>query len=61
MNLSNMNIELVDEMKILVTIVTNSLSWNQNTREIIKKVNKRMLLLKKIKSFGATTEEMVHL
>ena len=61
MNLSNMNIELVDEMKILGTIVTNNLSSNQNTREIITKVNKRMLLLKKIKSLGATTEEMVHL
>ena len=61
MNVNNVNIELVDEMKILGTTITNNLTWNTNTQNIIKKVNKRMLLLKKIYSFGATVQEMVHL
>ena len=48
-------------MKILGTTINNSLTWDTNTDEIIKKVNKRMLFLKKIKSFGASTNEMVDL
>ena len=61
LKLNNMNIEVVDHMKILGTIVTNDLTWKLNTHEIVKKVNKRMLLLKKIKSFGATVEDMTQL
>ena len=48
-------------MKILGTTITNSLSWNKNTRILVQKVNKRMLLIKKIQSFGASVEELVHL
>ena len=61
MQLHDMNIEIVPQMKILGTIVTNNLSWNENTKNIIQKVNKRMLLIKKIQSFGASLEELVHL
>ena len=58
--LNNTNIEVVDKVKILGTIITDKLDWDENCNEIIQKVNKRMLLLKKILSFGATREEMVH-
>ena len=61
MQLNNVNIDIVDEMKILGTIVTNDLSWNKNTKHLVQKVNKRMLLLKKVQKFGATREEMVHI
>ena len=54
-------IEIVDHMKILGTTVTNDLNWNINTQVIIKKVNKRMLLLKRIQSFGASTKYMIQL
>ena len=46
--LENENIEVVEHMKILGTTINNTLSWDKNTEEIVKKVNKRMLLLKKI-------------
>ena len=59
--LNHTNIEVVDRMKILGTVITDKLTWDENCNEIIKKVNKRMLLLKKILSFGATKEEMVHI
>ena len=61
LTLNNMNIEVVDKIKILGTIITDKLTWNENCDELISKINKRMLLLKKILSFGATIEEMVHL
>ena len=61
LTLNNQNIEVVDKIKILGTIIENSLSWNENCMAIIKKVNARMQLLRKVWSFGSTKQEMVHL
>ena len=55
------NVEIVDKMKILGTIVNNTLSWDENCNHLIKKVNARMQLLRNIHSFGASKEEMTHL
>ena len=59
--LKGQNIEIVDQMKILGTVINSDLSWSDNCNMIIKKVNARMQLLRNIYSFGATTDEMVHL
>ena len=48
-------------MKILGTIVTNQMSWNENCALLIKKVNARMQLIRKVWSFGSTPLEMVEL
>ena len=61
LQLNNQNIEVVDQMKILGTIITNTLSWDENCSRIIQKVNARMLLLRKVFSFGSSNEEMVGL
>ena len=61
LTLNNKNIETVDSMKILGTVFTNTLSWNENCARIIKKVNARMQLLRKVWSFGSSCEEMVNL
>ena len=61
LQLKNENIDIVDRMKILGTIVTKSLSWDENCQHLIKKVNARMQLLRNILSFGASNNEMVHL
>ena len=61
LQLNNQNIEVVDKIKILGTVLTNTLSWDENCTRIIKKVNARMLLLRKVWSFGSSKEEMVQL
>ena len=61
LELKGKNIEIVEKMKILETIVDTSLSCDENCQMIIKKVNARMKLLRGVKSFGASSEEMVHL
>ena len=61
LDLKGHNIEMVDQMKILGTIVNSNLSWNENCDAIIKKVNARMQLLRSVQSFGASPEEMTHL
>jgi hypothetical protein len=45
-DLKGRNIEIVDKMKILGTIVDSKLSWDDNCSMIIKKVNARMQLLR---------------
>jgi hypothetical protein len=61
LQLKGENIQLVDKMKILGTVVNSSLTWCENCDLIIRKVNARMQLLRNVLSFGASTEEMVHL
>ena len=61
LQLKGKNIEVVEKTKILGTILTNSLSWDDNCANIIKKVNARMQLLRKVWSFGSSITEMVQL
>ena len=61
LQLKQKNVEIVDKIKILGTIVTNQLSWNENCSNLIKKANARMQLLRKVWSFGSTRVEMVEL
>ena len=61
LQLKGENVQIVDKMKILVTVVRSDLTWTENCSLIIKKVNSRMQLIRSILSFGANTEEMVHL
>ena len=42
-------------------MINKRLEWSQNCKELVKKVNKRMVFLRKILSFGANRSEMVHL
>ena len=58
--LKGSDIEIVDKMKILKTIVDSKLSWDENYSLIIKKVNSRMELLRSLKIFGSFVQEMVH-
>ena len=59
--LDKVNIEVVEETKLLGTHITNDLKWDVNTRNIIKKSNARMQLLRKIASFGASQDDMTHI
>ena len=61
LQLKQKNVEIVDKIKILGTIVNNQLSWNENCSNLIKKANARMQLLRKVWSFGSTRTEMVGL
>ena len=51
-------LEVIDSTKLLGTIISNTLSWDQNTAFIVKKANARMQLLRKVASFGASQAEL---
>ena len=61
LKLKQQNVQIVEKIKVLGTILTNKLSWNENCENLIKKVNSRMQLLRKVWSFGSSNQEMVHL
>ena len=61
LKLKQENVEIVDIMKILGTVITNQISWSENCSLLVKKVNARMQLLRKVWSFGSTPIEMVQL
>ena len=55
---NNQNIEVVDNTKLLETVLTNDLKWDTNTNKIVKSANARMQILHKISSFGASLSDM---
>ena len=52
-------IETVDEIKLLGVIIRNDLKWQANTKNIISKCFARMWLLRKLKKFGASEEQLL--
>ena len=61
LKLNDTHFKIVDSMEILGTILNNKLDWNNNSKNLVNKVNKRMLFLRKMHSFGASQSDMVHL
>ena len=45
-------IDTVEKTKLLGTVRTNDLKWDDNTSELIKKANARICLLRKVASFN---------
>ena len=51
-------IEVIENAKLLGTIVSNDLRWDLNTASIVKKANARMELLRRVASFNAPEEDL---
>ena len=51
LNLEGENIEEKEKIKLLGTIISNDLKWDDNTRELVKKANSRMCLLRAVSQF----------
>ena len=58
LKLEDENIEIVNEMKLLGTVINSKLTWEDNCAYLIKKVNNRMILLRQILSFGVAFARM---
>ena len=50
-SVNNVELDVVNETKLLGTVITNNLSWNRNTEELVKKGFRRMQLLYRAASF----------
>ena len=56
--LNGENVEVVPETKLLGTIISNDLTWNSNTANIVRRANARMVLLRKLSQFGASRDDL---
>jgi hypothetical protein len=54
-------LEEVTECKLLGVTINNQLTWHQNTENMIKKANTRMLILHKLYEFNLPEGEMVNI
>ena len=58
LKLGNENIEIIENTKLLGTLIDNNLKWDLNTKDLVKRANMRMQLLRKVASFGASKEDL---
>ena len=59
LTLDNINLETVDEMKLLGLTIRNDLSWKPNTLNMIKRAYKKLWAIKRLKSQGAELNDLV--
>ena len=58
LSVNNQPIEVINSTRLLGTILQNTLSWDMNTKEIVRKANARMELLRKVASFCDNLEDL---
>ena len=51
-------IEVINSTKLLGTIITSDLRWEENTKILVKKANARMSLLRAVSSFGPASSDL---
>ena len=59
--LKNENLEVVNKTKLLGAIITSDLKWHENTKFIVKKANKKMIMLHKFSKFTNNKSHLVHI
>ena len=58
LHLNNEMIEHLQITRLLGTIISDDLTWNLNTLNIVTKANARMELVRKVAGFGASVEDL---
>ena len=51
-------IDVIDSTQLLGTTITSDLRWDSNTKNIIRKANARMEIVRKVASFGASVSDL---
>ena len=54
-------LEVLNETKLLGTVISNDLKWNKNTEKIVKDANKRMKMIHVAAKFVNNDQDMVYL
>ena len=57
--MENTLLNIVDEVKLLGTVVTSDLKWQKNTNMLTSKAFKRMIILQKLNSFQVNIPDML--
>ena len=59
LNSNSIPIEIVDQAKLLGTIITSDLKWNANTKSITQRAYMRMRLLHKLNEYSVAVKDLV--
>ena len=59
--LEGQTLEVVDQFKILGIIMSSNLSWQANTEYIVKKANRRLWMIRRLKALGADKEDLIEI
>ena len=58
LKLNSENVEVINSTRLLGTILTEDLKWDANTKNIVKRANARMELLRRVASFGTPAVDL---
>ena len=58
LSINNKPIEMIEHTRLLGTIIQNNLCWDLNTKELVRKANARMELLRKVSTFNPGMEDL---
>ena len=59
LKMDNSVLPVINKTKLLGTIITDDLKWNENTQEVVKKANQRLLLLRKSTEFTNSVDDLI--
>ena len=59
MQFENNDLQLVNEIKLLGLTIRSDMKWTSNTHNMIVKANKKLWILRRLKSFGAKEIDLV--
>ena len=57
--LDNIELELVDEMRLLGVIIQSDMKWTANTEYMMERAYTKVLVISRLKGLGAQTSELV--
>ena len=55
------DVEVINQTKLLGTIITDDLKWHKNTESLVRRANTRMRIMHKISEFSAPREDMIQI
>ena len=58
LKMNEKDIDVIDSIRLLGTIIQKELQWDLNTRHLVKKANARMEILRRVSSFGAPIQDL---
>ncbi len=58
---NNGQVEIVSSFKLLGTIITSSLSWDQHVTNICSKASKRLYAIRLLKRSGVSISDLTHI
>jgi hypothetical protein len=59
--INNALLDIIEETKLLGTIISSDLTWTSNTEMLVKKGYQRMIILHKLYEFNVPDKEMVNI